>query len=125
MLVKNKDCVDYTNVVKTTYNLIRKTYSYSARIINIWEMLKKVFFINEFELLTPELYNNANFESYLIDRQIDLMNGKDVDFGEIYEAILTVGDFTAEEKRMMVYEKIEEILWGIFLAICNPDLKFN
>lgn len=125
MLVKNKDCVDYTETVKITYNLIRSTYGYTARIVNIWEMLKKIFSVEEFELLTPELYNNASFESYLIDRQIDWLNGKDIDFGEIYDAILTVGDFTGEEKRMMNYRKIEEILWGIFLAICNPDLNFN
>lgn len=125
MLVKNKDCTDYTDVVKITYNRIRSVYGYTARITNIWEMLQKVFYLDEFELLSPRLYNNASFESYLIDKQIDWMKGEDIDFGEIYSGILDVGDFTAEEKRMMVYEKIEEILWGIFLAICNPDLKFN
>lgn len=124
MLVKNKDCTDYTEVTKITYNLVRAKFGYSARIVNIWEILKSVLSIEEFEILTPELYNNASFESYLMERQIDWLNGKDIDFGEIYEAILTVGDFTATEKRTMVYERIEEILWGIFLAICNPDLKF-
>lgn len=124
MLVKNKDCTDYTDVTKITYNLVRAKFGYSARIVNIWEILRAVLSIDEFEILTPELYNNASFEAYLIDRQVDWVNGKDVDFGEIYEAILTVGDFTATEKRTMMYERIEEILWGIFLAICNPDLKF-
>lgn len=124
MLVKNKDCTDYTDVVKITYNQIRNKYGYTARITNLWEMLRYILFLEEFELLTPELYDNYSFDSYLIDRQLDWMAGKDVDFGEIYESILTFGDFSADEKRMMVYEKIEEILWGIFLAICNPDLKF-
>ena len=124
MLVKNKDCTDYTDVVKITYNLIRNKYGYTARITNLWEMLRYILFLDEFELLTPELYDNYSFESYLIDRQLDWMAGKDVDFGEIYESMLNFGDFSADEKRMMVYEKIEEILWGIFLAICNPDLKF-
>ena len=124
MLVKNKDCTDYTDVVKITYNQIRNKYGYTARITNLWEMLRHILFLDEFELLTPELYDNYSFESYLIDRQLDWMAGKDVDFGEIYESMLNFGDFSADEKRMMVYEKIEEILWGIFLAICNPDLKF-
>ena len=124
MLVKNKDCTDYTDVVKITYNQIRNKYGYTARITNLWEMLRYILFLDEFELLTPELYDNYSFESYLIDRQLDWMAGKDVDFGEIYESMLNFGDFSADEKRMMVYEKIEEILWGIFLAIGNPDLKF-
>ena len=124
MLVKNKGCTDYTDVVKITYNQIRNKYGYTARITNLWEMLRYILFLDEFELLTPELYDNYSFESYLIDRQLDWMAGKDVDFGEIYESMLNFGDFSADEKRMMVYEKIEEILWGIFLAICNPDLKF-
>ena len=124
MLVKNKDCTDYTDTTKYTYSLIRNKYGYTARITNIWELLQTALDIEEFELLTPEYYNNANFESYLIDRQIDWLGGRDIDFEEIYKSILTVGDFTADEKRLMTYKNIEEILWGIFLAICNPDLNF-
>ena len=61
MLVKNKDCTDYTDVTKITYNLVRAKFGYSARIVNIWEILRAVLSIDEFEILTPELYNNASF----------------------------------------------------------------
>lgn len=123
-LIKNKEDIDYTEVVKDTYSLVRSTLGYTARIINIWDILKLTLGINEFEILMPEMYNNASFESYLVNKQIDWMEGKDVDFHEIYEAVLTVGDFTSEEKRLMINRKLEEILWGIFLAICNPELNF-
>ena len=123
-LIKNKEDIDYTEVVKDTYSLVRSTLGYTARIINIWDILKLTLGINEFEILMPEMYNNASFESYLVNKQIDWMEGRDVDFHEIYEAVLTVGDFTSEEKRLMINRKLEEILWGIFLAICNPELNF-
>lgn len=123
-LIKNKEDIDYTEIVKDTYSLVRSTLGYTARIINIWDILKLTLGIDEFEILMPEMYNNASFESYLVNKQIDWMEGRDVDFHEIYEAILTVGDFTSEEKRLMINRKLEEILWGIFLAICNPELNF-
>lgn len=123
-LIKNKEDIDYTEIVKNTYSLVRSTLGYTARIINIWDILKLTLGIDEFEILMPEMYNNASFESYLVNKQIDWMEGRDVDFHEIYEAVLTVGDFTSEEKRLMINRKLEEILWGIFLAICNPELNF-
>lgn len=123
-LIKNKEDIDYTEIVKNTYSLVRSTLGYTVRIINIWDILKLTLGIDEFEILMPEMYNNASFESYLVNKQIDWMEGRDVDFHEIYEAILTVGDFTSEEKRLMINRKLEEILWGIFLAICNPELNF-
>ena len=123
-LIKSKENIDYTEVVKNTYSLVRSTLGYTARIINIWDILKLTLGIDEFEILMPEMYNNASFESYLVNKQIDWMEGRDVDFHEIYEAVLTVGDFTSEEKRLMINRKLEEILWGIFLAICNPELNF-
>ena len=123
MLIKNKNCTDYTEATIQAYRTIRNTLGYSARISNLWELLKLVLNLTDFEILTPELYNNSSFLSYLVEEQIKWMNGEDVDFGDIYEAILTVGDFTEEEKRTMVRRKIEELLWGIFLAICDPELN--
>ena len=123
-LVKNKESTDYSEIVKDTYRLVRSSFGYTARIINIWDILRLTLGIEEFEILMPEMYNNASFESYLVNKQIDWMRGEDIDFNEIYEAILVVGDFTSEEKRLMINRKLEEILWGIFLAICNPELNF-
>lgn len=123
MLIKNKNCTDYTEATIQAYRTIQNTLAYSARISNIWELLKLVLNLTDFEILTPEFYNNSSFLSYLVEEQIKWMNGEDVDFGDIYEAILTVGDFTEEEKRTMVRRKIEELLWGIFLAICDPELN--
>ena len=78
--------------------------------------------------LNEKKLDELNKDIYRVDIDNKIQKNHDYlkndDFGEIYEAILTVGDFTTTEKRTMMYEKIEEILWGIFLAICNPNLKF-
>ena len=122
MFVKNATCTDYTDTVKYIYHLLRDTYGYNLRIVNVWEYLKLCLNVDEFEILNLRLSNLASFESYMVDRQIDWMNGKDVDFSEIYDAIVTVGDFTTSEKRLMKDRQINEILWGMFLAICSPEL---
>lgn len=122
MLLKNKNSSDFTEAARSTYNIIKSKFGYTARITNIWELLQSSLGIEEFEILDTRFYNNVEFNSYLIDQQIEWLAGKDLDFGDIVEAILTVGEFTQEEKRLLKDSRTEEILWGIFLAICNHDL---
>ena len=55
-----------------------------------------------------------------MDRQLEWMKGEEVDLTEIYEAILTTGDFTSNEKRLFQVGKPEERIWGILLAITDP-----
>ena len=121
MLIKTKDDTDYTDTVKRTFYLIKEDFGYTARLSNIWTLLLRPLGLDEFEILTPELYNNDSFLSFLIDKQQDWMEGKEVNFNEIYEALLTVGDFTQKEKFLMEKAGIEEILWGIFIEICDPE----
>ena len=122
MFVKNASCTDYTDTVKYVYHLLRSTYGYNLRVINVWEYLRLCLSVEEFEILDLKLSNLASFESYMVDRQIDWMNGKDVDFSEIYDAIITVGEKKKKKKRLMREQQIEQILWGMFLAICSPEL---
>mgnify|MGYP003294618066 CR=1 FL=1 len=123
MLIKNKNSNDYTDTVRYVYYIISKKYGYTARISEIWELLRDSFGIKEFELLEPRLITNGSFESYLIDRVIDWQNGKEVNFTDIYKAILEVGDFTGTELLMFDSGNTEERLWGIFLSICTPGLE--
>lgn len=123
MLVKNKNDKDFTEITKVVYNQLREKYgNYGARISDMFQLLKDAFGISEFELLNTKLINNGAFESYLMDRQVDWMQGKDIDFGDIYEAILTAGDFTKTERDLFEMGKVEERLWAIYLLICNPEL---
>ena len=121
MLIKNKESKDYTELVKLTFNIIKIQLGYTARITDIWRLLKTSLNIDKFELLDLLHYQNGEFESYLIDQQIAWLNGEDVNFSDIYNAILTVGTFTESEKLIFSNSNIEEILWGIMLAITSPE----
>ena len=123
MFIKNKNNDDYTDIVRSVYHLLSNRFGYTARISDIWELLRVSYGIDEFELFNPVLYQNGLFESYLLDELIKWRNGEDVNFTDIYKAILTVGDFTGSEKLMFEYGNIEEILWAIFLVVCNPEMN--
>ena len=124
-MLKNKNDKDWTDITVQSYLLICQKYSYTARINMIVEMLKYLYNIQEWSEFEPKLLNNSPFESWLIDKQIEWMKGKDIDFHEIYEGILEYGDFSAEEKRLFELGGIEERLWGIFLAITDPGNENN
>lgn len=121
MLIKNKESKDYTDLVKFTFNIVKTRLGYAARITDIWRLLQVSLNIDKFEVLDLLHYQNGEFESYLIDQQIAWLNGEDVNFTDIYDAILTVGTFTETEKLIFSNINIEEILWGIMLAITSPE----
>ena len=51
----------------------------------------------------------------------NLNKGDEVNFTDIYDAILKVGDFTQSEKLTLDSCNIEERLLGIFLALSNEN----
>lgn len=123
--IKNKSCSDYTDTCKQVYITLIEKYGYTIRISNIWQLLADSIGINKFEILEPKVYQNGSFESYLIARQIDWQNGKDVNFDDILDAIISTGDFTGSERMLLNSGDIEERLWGIYLAITDKTLNFN
>ena len=121
---KSKENTDYTPSAALTCNLIVNKYGYTARITRIWEMLADAILIPHFELLDFNTIS-PEFESYLVERLIDWNSGKEVDFGQIKESILIAGDFTGSEKVLLRQDEIEDRLWGIFLAVSNPERTIN
>lgn len=119
-MIKNKESNDFSSSAALVCNLIVEKYGYTARITRIWELLQDALAIQEFELLDYREVK-PEFESYLIDRLIDWNTGKDVDFSLIKEAILLAGEFTGKEILLLRQDDIEDRLWGIFLAISNPE----
>ena len=119
-MIKNKESNDFSSSAALVCNLIVEKYGYTARITRIWELLQDALAIQEFELLDYREVK-PEFESYLVDRLIDWNTGKDVDFSLIKEAILLAGEFTGKEKLLLRQDDIEDRLWGIFLAISNPE----
>lgn len=124
MLVTNKNNKDYTETVKVVFNNLRKIHkNYSSRITDIFQLIKEAFGLSEFDELDERFCNNGPFLSYLIDKQIDWMNGKDINFEEIYKSILSAGEFSKKEKDLFKLGKIEERLWAIFLLVCNSQIE--
>lgn len=121
--IKNKNSKDYTDITKSIYNILASEFGYTARISDIWKLLAIACGIKEFELLDFRLYLNGPFESYLVDQLIDWQRGEDIDFTDIKDSILRVGDFTSSEKTILNEGDIEERLWAIFLCICDPTLN--
>lgn len=118
--IKNKNCKDYTGIVISVYKTLSLKYGYTVRISDIFQLIKDSFGINDFEIFDPLYCNIGQFESYLMNGLIDWQKGLNIDFSDIYRAILTVGDFTETEKDMFKYGNIEERLWAIYLVISNP-----
>ena len=73
-------------------------------------------------MLDPRVINNGVLDSYLMDRQVDWMSGKEINFNEIYNKILEVGEFSKTERDLFESGKIEERLWAIYLLVCNPGI---
>lgn len=123
--IKNTQDNDYSEAVRSVYNSIRQRYSYKARISQLVDMLRYSLGLKEFQLYDSYQISNGQFESYCIDKLKDFMDGKDVDFTELYEAILMAGDFLESEKKLLKKSDIEERLWAIYLAIIDQDNKHN
>ena len=122
-LVVNKYNTDYPEITKTTYRFLQQFYKYTARISDIWKLVADSFDVSEFDALDFQDIQNGMLISWLIDRQVEWQEGKDVNFGEIYRAILTAGEFTGSERIMFESGGIEERLWAIFLLITDPELN--
>ena len=121
--IKKKSDTDYTDITKTVYNILKDKYSYRARISDIFLLLKDSFGVGEFILLDFRQMNNSPFESWLVDRYISWLHDEEIDFVEISNAVLTVGDFTISEKELLISGLIEERLWAIFLILSSPELN--
>lgn len=121
--IKTRNDTDYTDTVKVVYEILAPKYSYRARISDIFQLLKDAFGVSEFIILNYQQMNNAPFESWLVNQYISWKKGGEVDFIEIYKAILTVGEFTISERELFESGLVEERLWAIFMLIDNPELN--
>lgn len=122
-MIKTKYDTDYSETTKQVYRILAEKYGYSIRVSNIWELLAVSLGIPEFEILVPRMYQNGQFESYLIDQYIFWREGKPVNFEDMADLVLQVGDFTKSEKLLLTYEELENRLWAIYLCLIDPNLN--
>lgn len=123
--IRNKNSRDYTDTVKSVFNMIKDKYSYKARISQLVDMLRESLGIDEFEIYDNRLMQNGTFDAYCMDTMSDFIKGEDVDFTDLYEAILISGDFLKTEKKILEKCNVEERLWAILLAISSPEIIIN
>lgn len=123
--IKTNQDKEFTDGFRHAYHLVNSHFGTTARMSNIFEMLRIAYSIEEYSMLDTRLIQNASLESYLMDRQIEWMQGKPVDFKNIYDAIITAGDFSAAEKGQFELGNAGEKLWAIFLAITDPTNENN
>lgn len=124
-LIKNVKDTDYTDLVRKTYHLVVDNYGYSIRITRLIELLETALGSLKFRIIDHKLMRGSEFESHLLDVQYDFINGKDIDFNELYSYLVENVDFLESEKRIMRLGNIEEILWGILLAVIDPQNSRN
>jgi len=72
--IKTINDTDYTQTVQYVYLKLIDKYRNIARISDIFTLLRESFDIDEWIALDPNLLQNGNLESYLIDEQIEWMN---------------------------------------------------
>lgn len=125
-LIKTIEDKDYTPIVISTFDIIKSRYGYTLRISMILTIIKEIFLgkIDEdFDLIDIRSCNNGPIESYLIDKQIDWQNKKELDFSEIYSKILEYYSLSRMEKLILETGNIEEKLWAFYLALSKPSLE--
>lgn len=123
--IKTKNSKDFTDTVIYTYRRLNKLYGPTARITSMFELFRDAFEIEEFLVFDPRFCQNGTFQSWLMDRQKDWMEGREVDFNEVFKAILEAGDFTKQEQRSFILGDAPERIWAIFLAVCDPGNTNN
>lgn len=123
--IKTNQDKEFTDGLRFTYHLVNSHFGTTARISNIFEMFRIAFSIDEYSMLDTRDVQNATLESFLMDKQIDWMGGKPVDFKEVYDAIITSGEFSVSERRQFELGNAGEKLWAIFLAITDPTNSNN
>ena len=121
--IKNRYDTDFTPTFKSVYLLMVDKFGINSRVSNFMEMFRVSFDIQEWISYDPRLVQNMNFESYLMDQLKKFIEGDDVDFNEIYNAILTAGDFTGSEIYQFESGNVEEVIWAIFTACIDPMNK--
>lgn len=123
--IKTIDDTDYTVTTVSVYNLLSKKYGYTARISNIFILLRDSFMIEEFALMNFYEIRNMEIESWLLGAYQDWRSGIPIDFVEVYKSLELAGDFSNSEKKLFKDGLVEERLWAIFMVIDGPDKTFN
>lgn len=105
----------------TAKEIIRLNFSYLVRISDIWVVLPKILGLDKFQNLDLRYVVNGDFDAFLIDALISFKKGESVNFTEIKNKILEVGDFSSDERLLLLEDFAEEFIWGYFHYLEFPE----
>ena len=115
----NKNITELPEITKVCFNFLKNKYGFTARMSDFIQLLETTF-STKFELFDPRTWNSQEFLSYLLDRQIDFINGKDIDLAVLHTDILNVYQWTGPERKNFIEGNLEERIWAVFLIITDP-----
>lgn len=119
-LIKNKED-ELTVLASNAVNNIRKNFGLSTRITDIWTVLPRVLLDQkQFDIVDLHFVMNGDFDAYLVDELISFKRGDNVDFTNIKNKLLEVGDFTTSELLSLKNEFADEAIWGFFKYVDSP-----
>lgn len=119
-LIKNKED-ELTVLASNAVNNIRKSFGLSTRITDIWTVLPKILLDKkQFDIVDLHFVMNGDFDAYLVDELISFKKGNSIDFTNIKNKLLEVGDFTTSELLSLKNELADEAIWGFFKYIDSP-----
>lgn len=123
-MIINKNNPGYTKLVRDIFLSLSEKYKYTSvpRFSDIFSLIRDAYGLDGFDLIDHRYIANGPFESYLIDRQIDWLDGKDLNLSDLADSILKVGDFTGREKDILLQGHLEERLWAILLVVSRQKI---
>ena len=126
LIISTKEDIDnLSTTFRAVYINTRDRWGYSARISYLLEMIKYCYSIPEWDLLDPREINNSILDSKMIDFYIDFVDGKDVNFLDVWKEIKKECQFTRREIDLIESGNIDERLWAIFNVLLNPNLNIK
>lgn len=110
---------------KGTYLQIKSHWGYTARISSLLEMIQYCYGIKEWELIDLRDVNNGDMQSRWMDKAIEFREGKEVDFGELWEDLKKNLTFSTSELNLIETGEIDQRLWAIYTVLVSPNLPIT
>lgn len=108
-----------------TYLQIKNHWGYTARISSLLEMIQYCYGIQEWELIELREVNNGDMQAKWMDSLLEYREGKDVDFGAIWEDLKSRLSFSISELNLIETGEIDQRLWAIFTVFISPNLPIT
>ena len=119
--LKTKDCKDYPQLVRNIYEYLNMKYGSSARVSDFFNLWRDSYGIEEYDYFNYKDPRVHEFLSYVMDRAIEWNDGKKVDLHELYQSLLTFGDFTQKEKNLFEIGDPDKHMWAVILSITDTN----